>query len=214
MALFSRSFPIGPLPPASLTLRSCHPPFCPSTGKMKDTLYENLDFDVDMDSQTALIGLNGVGKPTLLRLMTRKLRPISHCDLPYAPQAGPVQSAFRGAARFDQICLGLCARQVLREEPDYQYWRHLLGRYGLAGDWSPDCIHGNSLRGPKSRIVFTLLAIEAPILLLDEPTIPTNYAPAVNSLAGAIDAFNGSVVVGPTISGMYLYWMSSVARDR
>jgi ATPase subunit of ABC transporter with duplicated ATPase domains len=43
------------------------------SGKAKDTLYEHLDLGVDMDSRTALVGPNGVGKSTLLRLMTGKL---------------------------------------------------------------------------------------------------------------------------------------------
>merc|ERR1712187_362732 len=46
------------------------------SGKWEDTLYEHLDLGVDMDSRTALVGPNGVGKSTLLRLMTGKLSPI------------------------------------------------------------------------------------------------------------------------------------------
>src|SRR3978361_1597694 len=45
------------------------------SGDAKDDLYKHLDLGVDMDSRTALVGPNGVGKSTLLRLMTGKLSP-------------------------------------------------------------------------------------------------------------------------------------------
>merc|ERR1711977_501127 len=45
------------------------------SGKKEDNLYEHLDLGVDMDSRTALVGPNGVGKSTLLRIMTGKLSP-------------------------------------------------------------------------------------------------------------------------------------------
>jgi ATP-binding cassette subfamily F protein 2 len=45
------------------------------SGNSKDNLYENLDFGVDMDSRTALVGPNGVGKSTLLRIFTGQLQP-------------------------------------------------------------------------------------------------------------------------------------------
>jgi len=43
------------------------------SGNKEDNLYENLDFGVDMDSRTALVGPNGVGKSTLLNIFTGKL---------------------------------------------------------------------------------------------------------------------------------------------
>jgi len=47
----------------------------------------------------------------------------------------------------------------------------------------------------KSRIVFALLAIESPnMLLLDEPTNGLDI-PTIDSLAEAIHAFEGGVVV-------------------
>lgn len=38
------------------------------SGKNEDLLYKNLDFGVDMDSRCALVGPNGVGKSTLLKV--------------------------------------------------------------------------------------------------------------------------------------------------
>ncbi|XVF30115.1 hypothetical protein REPUB_Repub16aG0029100 [Reevesia pubescens] len=43
---------------------------------LDNLLYKNLDFGVDLDSMIALVGPNGAGKNTLLKLMIRDLFPL------------------------------------------------------------------------------------------------------------------------------------------
>lgn len=127
------------------------------SGNAKDNLYEHLDLGTDMDSRTALVGPNGVGKSTLLKLMTGALSPTGGQVSRHTHLKMGVYSQHSS----EQLDLTKSALDFVRDKyseksQDYQYWRQQLGKYGLGGE-SQTALMGTLSEGQKSRIVFALV---------------------------------------------------------
>lgn len=181
----------GQLPPPAVSISSVSFSY-PGD---KSLIYDNIDFGINTESRIALVGPNGAGKSTLLKLITGELMPTKglvsrHLHLKIGKYTQ--HSA-------DQLDLSKSAVDFLRSKfsdhpQDISYWRQQVGRFGLTSG-SQLCPMSKLSDGQRARVVFCLISLERPnLLLLDEPTNPLDIT-TIDSLADAIKAFDGGLVL-------------------
>jgi ATP-binding cassette subfamily F protein 2 len=165
------------------------------SGEEKDKLYDDLELGVDMESRIALVGPNGAGKSTLLKLMLDELKPTNgeirkHLHL----SIGRYNQHSNDQLDGKQCPLDFIRATFSDKNLEEQEWRSYLGRYGVTGPMQKQPIATLS-DGQKSRVVFAMIAVTRPnLLLLDEPTNHLDME-CIDSLARAINSFNGGVVL-------------------
>jgi ATP-binding cassette subfamily F protein 2 len=166
-----------------------------SYGASRDYLYRNLSFGVDLDSRIVLVGPNGAGKSTLLKLIVGELLPTDGM----IQRHGHLRIARYHQHSSDQLDLSLTPIDYMRREFDYMglevvEWRQRLGRFGISGKLQTAPMK-NMSDGQKSLVVFCTIAQRTPYLLLfDEPTNHLDME-SIDSLAEAINEFDGGLVI-------------------
>lgn len=158
-------------------------------------LYERLNIGVDLDSRVALVGANGTGKSTLLKLMDGEIMPIKG----QVKRHNHLQIARYHQHAADQLNFELSPLETLKStfshiQKEEEQWRAVLGRYGLTGSSQVTPLKQLS-GGQLSRLIFAILAQKVPhLLLLDEPTNHLDME-SIDSLAAAINNFEGGMVL-------------------
>lgn len=148
--------------------------------------FRDLDFDLKAGEITAILGPNGRGKSTLLRVAAGLLKPTAG-KLELNPRTGFVPQEFSGSFPYsvlDVVLMGRARHIALFQTPgklDIEKAMDALSATGMA-DYAPRSI--DALSGGERQLVLIARALagENEVLLLDEP-------------ASALDLKNQDVVL-------------------
>merc|ERR1719180_160311 len=155
-------------------------------------LFKNVEFGIDMQSRVAIVGPNGVGKSTFLKLLMGDIEPT---------KGEQRANRLLKVGRFDQHS----GEHLTAEESAAEYLmrlfnlpvekaRRALGSFGLAS-------HAHTVRmkdlsgGQKSRVALAELTLSAPdVIVLDEPTNNLDIE-SIDALGDAIKEYDGGVII-------------------
>jgi len=153
----------------------------------------NLSPYIGSEDRIALLGANGHGKSTLIKLLAGRLQPIEG----RVSKSSKLKIGYFAQHQADELDLEATPIIELgrkrRRDTEEQLRRH-LGRYGFSQERGETKV-GNLSGGEKARLLFALMTCDAPhILLLDEPTNHLDVD-SRQALIQAINAFPGAVVI-------------------
>ncbi|MEI6985603.1 MAG: ABC-F family ATP-binding cassette domain-containing protein [Rhodospirillaceae bacterium] len=152
-----------------------------------------IDLRIDIDDRIALLGANGNGKSTLIKLLADRLKPLSG----EIRRSGKLKVGYFAQDQADELDMTMTPIQqmlrVLPNAPEEKLRAH-LARFGLARDRAENQTAKLS-GGEKARLLFALMTRDAPhILLLDEPTNHLDID-SRSALIQAINGFEGAVIL-------------------
>jgi ATP-binding cassette subfamily F protein 3 len=154
---------------------------------------KNLNLRLDADDRIGLLGANGNGKSTLIKLLAGRLAPLSG----NVRKSGKLRIGYFAQHQQDELDLAatpLVELQRRRPRDAEEHVRAQLGRFGFSQQRAETPI-ANLSGGEKARLLFALMSSAKPhMLLLDEPTNHLDVV-ARQALIEAINAFGGAVVI-------------------
>ncbi|MBT3358769.1 MAG: ABC-F family ATP-binding cassette domain-containing protein [Rhodospirillales bacterium] len=153
----------------------------------------NLDLRIDMEDRIALIGANGNGKSTLVKLFSGKLAAMEG----RMRKPARLRIGYFAQHQTDELDMaGTPYTHLARLMPDVipSKVRSHLGRFGFAQDKAE--VRVSSLSGgEKARLLLAMMCLDAPhILFLDEPTNHLDVD-SREALIEALNEFEGAVIL-------------------
>ncbi|XP_030631608.1 ATP-binding cassette sub-family F member 3 isoform X1 [Chanos chanos] len=156
-------------------------------------LFTGLCVSADLESRICIVGENGAGKSTVLKLLMGELTPVT--GIRHAHRN--LKIGYFSQHHVDQLDLNVSSVELLlnkfpgRSEEEY---RHQLGSYGISGELATRPVASLS-GGQKSRVAFAQMTMPCPnFYILDEPTNHLDME-TIEALAKALNKFKGGVVL-------------------
>jgi ATP-binding cassette subfamily F protein 3 len=149
------------------------------------TVLSGLDLCIDNDDRIALLGANGNGKSTLVKLIAGRLAPMQGT----VTRAANLRVGYFAQRQLDELESDASpydhVRRLMPQAPEAKVRAH-LGAIGFSADAGNTVVKKLS-GGEKSRLLLGLATFEAPhLVILDEPT---NHLD-IDSRAALIEAIN------------------------
>ena len=168
-----------------------------ATGYGEVALVEQVSFTISPGARIALLGHNGAGKSTIIKLLAGELPALSGERV----EAKDLRMGYFAQHQLEQLKAGESPLQHLRNmggraavKATEQELRDFLGTFGFRGDRVFEAI-GPFSGGEKARLVLALLTYLRPnLLLLDEPTNHLDLEMR-QALARALQDYSGAVVM-------------------
>lgn len=156
-------------------------------------LFKNLNFGIDLDSRIAMVGPNGIGKSTILKLIAGDLQPTSGTVF----RSAKVRIAVFSQHHVDGLDLSsnplLYMMRCYPGVPEQKLRAH-LGSFGVTGNLALQPMYTLS-GGQKSRVAFAKITFKKPhIILLDEPSNHLDLD-AVEALIQGLVMFQGGILM-------------------
>jgi ATP-binding cassette subfamily F protein 3 len=155
---------------------------------------KDISFEVERGERVVIIGKNGVGKTTLLKILSGKLKQtkgkyIWGENVNFGYYAQEYEDL-----EYDKSVMENVKRVPTPQAWVDQYWRNFLGRFLISGDMVDQRVKTLS-GGEKTRLALAkLFAQDVNVLLLDEPT--TYLDPSSQDiLLQALREYKGTVII-------------------
>lgn len=167
-------------------------------------ILRKIGHNIDIDDRIALMGANGNGKSTLIKLIAGKLEPLDG-DV---TRSGKLRIGYFSQHQTEEMDVTSTPYQELyrlmaKKNPDV---REPVVRAKLGAFHFPKHLADNTISslsgGEKARLLFAFMSIDAPhVLLLDEPTNHLDID-ARQALIQALNAYEGAVIIVSHDPGM------------
>ena len=156
-------------------------------------ILSDLSLRIDNDDRIALLGSNGNGKSTLVKLLAGKLKPMSG----NVTRAATLKVGYFAQHQVDELDLDGTpyehVRKLMPDQPEAKVRSRVgtIGFSGQAGNTKVEKLSG----GEKARLLLGLATFEAPqLIILDEPTNHLDID-SRGALIEAINDYPGAVIL-------------------